>query len=263
MSMASAAAPAHARLAHDERRAPAGHRARGVARGARLVRPQAQQLGQPQRVADLAHARSRHGHLQRRERPGRQDRRIRHLVDDRQVAVEAVADQHRVVALDDHARDPVAALARGAQVGGGVLEVLVQHDRQHGLRARVAVQLREPAQAPAGGSGPGRRLADRAHHGVAREVQLLEPPELDQAGVDGVELGEQQAVHGLAQPPLGARDELADPRGAGGRALRSRRLGAPHAQEVGCAAGHEAGDGELRRGVADIDASDQHQSLTA
>ena len=46
MSIVSAAGPAMRRLAHDERGAPARDRARGVARGPRLVRSQAQQLGQ-------------------------------------------------------------------------------------------------------------------------------------------------------------------------------------------------------------------------
>ena len=102
-------------------------------------------------------------------------RGVRHLVDDREVAVEAVADQHGVVALHDHARDAVAALTRGAQPRRGVLEILVQHDREHRLGARGAVQLVQPAQPPARRPRPGRRLADRTHDGIAREIELLQP----------------------------------------------------------------------------------------
>ena len=199
------------------------------------------------------------GDLERRQGAARQDRGVRHLVDDRQAAVEAVADQHGVVALHDHARDAMAALARGAQAGRGVLEVLVQHDREHGLAARGAVQLGQAAQAPACGAGARGRLAHGPHDGVAREVELLQPPELDEPGVDRVELGQQQAVQRLAEPPLGARDELAHARGAGRRALRARRGGPPDAEEVGRGARREPRHGELGRRVADVDARDQHR----
>ena len=147
-------------------------------------------------IAQLAHARARDRDLERRQRAAREDRGVRDLVDDRQPAIEAVADQHGVVALHDHAGDAVAALAGRAQVRGGVLEVLVQDDREHRVGARVAVQLGQPPQAPAGGTRARRRLADRAHDGVAREVELLQAPELDEAGVDRIELRQQQAVDG-------------------------------------------------------------------
>ena len=187
--------------------------------------------------------------------PARQDRRVGHLVDDRQAAVEAVADQHGVVALDDHAGDAVPALARRAQLRPR----RPRSPRRARSRARPrgraspsssASRRRRPPAAPA----PGRRLADGAHDGVAREVELLEPAELDEAGVDRVELGQQQPVQRLAEAPLGARDELAHARGAGRRALRAGRRDAPDAEEVGRGARREARDGELRRGVADVDA---------
>ena len=104
-------------------------------------------------------------------------------------------------------RWPRSRAARNSR--GGVLEVLVEHDREYGVRARIAVELGEPPEAPPGRARARRRLADRAHDGVAREIELLQAPELDEARVDRIELRQQQAVQGLAEAPLGARDEIA------------------------------------------------------
>ena len=55
-----------------------------MTRRTRLVGAQAQQLGQLQGVAELAHRGAGDGDLERRQRADRQDCRVRHLVDDRQ-----------------------------------------------------------------------------------------------------------------------------------------------------------------------------------
>ncbi len=109
------------------------------------------------------------------------------------------------------------------------------------------------APAPEGVSLTGRTTALRARSSSSSR------PELDEPGVDRVELRQQQAVQRLAEPPLGARDELAHARGAGGRALGARRGDAPDAEEVGRRTGREARHGELGRRVADVDARDQHR----
>ena len=145
----------HACLAHDERRAPAGDRARGVARRARLVGPEAQQLGQLQRVA---RARSPLAPATATSSAASAPLgRIAASVTSSTIgsaAVEAVADQHGVVALDDHAamRWPRSRAARSAAAASS--KSSSQHDREHGVAAR---RRRRARRGGAGARRPRRR----------------------------------------------------------------------------------------------------------
>ena len=187
----------------------------------------------------------------------RQRGRAGHLVHDRQGRVDAVADQHRVVAADDRAADVPAAGARVAQRRGRLLEVLVLHDRDR-RAGRRACQRRQPPQQANADAETGRRRAGGHRDGRPPEVELLVVRPLDQRRLDRSQLGEQQPGYRLAQPPRSPVDELAHAGGAGERSLRARSRGAQDEQELRRPAGRDAGEGDLRGGVADVHAGDDH-----
>src|SRR5205085_1222266 len=72
-------------------------------------------------------------------------------------------------------------------------------------------------------AGAGRRLARRPRDRRPLERELLDPAVLEQARLDGVQLGQERDVRTLAEPPLGAEEQLGDPVGARRRPLRPRR----------------------------------------
>ena len=73
-----------------------------------------------------------------------------------------------------------------------------------------------------------------------------------------MELGEQQQVRALAEPPLGLPDQVGDALGTGARALRPGRRPAQDEQPLRLAARLDARDRDLGGRVPDVDAGDEH-----
>ena len=118
---------------------------RGVAGAARLGRVEAEQHRQPQRVAELGHRAPRLRHLDRRQHALRQGGAPATSSTIGSAAIDAVADQHGVVPVDDRAAHVPAPRARVAQRRRGLLEVLVRDDRDR--RRRPATRRAPPAAA--------------------------------------------------------------------------------------------------------------------
>ncbi len=88
---------------------------------------------------------------------------------------------------------------------------------------RLALELGERAQDARGRARTRRCRARRPGDRRAGQIDLLEPTELDQIGLDRVQLGEQEQVRPLGEPALGPPDQLRHRPGAASGSLRPAR----------------------------------------
>ena len=180
------------------------------------------------------------------------------LVDDRDRAIEAVADQDGIIAAHDHTRDGPALLAGGDEPARGVGKRLVADDREDRSALRIARQICETPERARRRAATRWRIAGGARDGVAGEVDPLDAAKLAQLAVDGAQLCAHDPVDGGADPPLGQLEQQQRARSGGRRALAPAGRPAPDAEPLGRTAGLEPGDRELGRRVADVASADDH-----
>jgi hypothetical protein len=91
----------------------------------------------------------------------------------------------------------------------------------------------------------------------APQRELLQPAELEQAGADRVQLGEDRKLRTRTESPLGLREQLRDGVDTRERSLRTARRAAASEQPHRLVAGLYPRDYDLGRRIADVDAGDQ------
>ena len=235
-----------------------GHSAGSGPGGAGLVGVEPEQEAESQRIGEDGDRPAGLRDFDSGQRAERELADVIDLVDDGQRSIKAIADQHRVVALDDGGGDPPTALAGVTEASRHRVEVLAPDDGDHLARRRGAAEFVEAAQPPSPHAGPGRRRARRTRNRRALERQLLDPAQFEQVSADGMKLGQERELGSRSDPPLGPLQQLGNPYRALGRPLCARGRAAPDEQPRGVAPGFDPRDSDFGRRVADVDAGDQH-----
>ena len=184
----------------------------------------------------------------------------RHLVDDRNGAVEAVADQNSVVAHDD-----AATIASRAPALPEALRPPPRNPRRRRRRSLLPRQARPRGRRASGGSLPRTPPRKASRWPAVRRLRGRDrPPRAGRARrARSPRDGAPRAAAGAGARRAAARpgDELGDTLRARPRPFRACGRAAEDEPPVGLAARLEAGDRNLCRRVPDVDAGDEHAAV--
>ena len=169
-----------------------------VARATCTLGIQREQHRESQRVGQLRDDASQRSDLNGGPGTSWQGRRIGDLVDDRQGAIHTVADQNAVVAGHDQRHDLPALGTSGIEVCGCDVEIDGADDRDYRQAERLVAKVIEVDQLAGRGTDTRRRGTDGPCDTDAAEVLRVIGRELAQARLDGMQIGQQDAVRLLA-----------------------------------------------------------------